>query len=115
MAEKQTKPKTTSSKDNRRSVRVILVVPVQMAWVGPGGAPMKEQAETESVNRHGAVLRVKTHPPASTQIDLTQVHTGESREARVVRLRGKGEDGRSRIAVELAVPSVTFWGIPFQL
>lgn len=115
MAEQQAKSKTTSSKDNRRSVRVILVVPVQMAWAGADGAQMKELVETESVNRHGAVLRVKTHPPASTQIDLTQVHTGESRKARVVRLRGKGEDGRSRIAVELAVPSVSFWGVPFQL
>jgi hypothetical protein len=76
-----------------------------------GGVRVKEAAETEEVNAHGALLRMKSHLPLNTLIVLTHRITNQSTPARVVRSCPAQEDGNPRIAVELEEQSETFWGV----
>ena len=65
---------------------------------------------TEVVSAHGAVLRIKTRPLISVEIELTNTHTGKSTKARIVGVRSS-VGGQQRVAVELAKPSYVFWGL----
>ncbi len=84
-----------------------------MAWTTEENAQIKEHAETEEVNAHGALLWVKNCPSPRTTVKLTHGHTGNSTLARVVAERKLGPAGYRKIAIELAVPSYAFWGVSF--
>ena len=99
--------------ERRRSRRVVLFIPVELAWTAPDGTNVKEEAVTEEVSAHGAALRMETDPPVAVEAELTNRRTGKSTRARVVRIRYPDRDQPTRVIVELAVPSETFWGISF--
>jgi hypothetical protein len=75
------------------------------------GVRVKESAETEEVNAHGALLRMSAPLPLKTLVVLTHRITNKSTPAQVVRVSAAQEDGKLRIAVELEEPSETFWGV----
>ena len=83
---------------------------VEVAWVHRDGTRTKENGVTEEVSAHGALLRIKTRPPMSVEIELTNTHTGKSTKARIVGVR-PSVGGQQRVAVELAEPSYVFWGL----
>jgi hypothetical protein len=58
---------------------------------------------------------MKTYPAAGTQIELTNLVTHETSQARVVGVRRNSEGRLLGVAVELFVPSETFWGKNLQL
>jgi hypothetical protein len=95
----------------RRSQRVFLVVPVAVVWRRSDGLRVREQGHTEVVNAHGALLRVDAKFPLNTDIELIHRKTHNSTRARVVAVYPPQKDGIARVAVELAEPSETFWGI----
>ncbi len=98
--------------ERRRSQRVLLVIPVEVTWTTRDGRRLKENAETQVVNAHGALLRMKTTLPLSAEVELTRPRTQQSVLARVVWAGDVAEqDEMPRVAVELAVPSETFWGV----
>ncbi len=97
----------------RRSQRVLLAIPLEVAWTRQDGVRVIEHAQTEIVNRHGALLHVETPIPTATQVKLLRPHQGLSTPARVVGKYPSQQDGLSRIAVELSVPSEQFWGLSF--
>lgn len=98
--------------NKRRSARFALGVPVDVAWRGPDNVLAKETAETLEVNTYGAVLRMTTHPPAGTRIELTNRLSQEVAPAQVAGVRSSKLGG---VAVELLTPSETFWGITYRL
>ncbi len=100
-------------KERRRSQRVYLLIPLEVTWTTIENAQIKEPAETEEVNAHGALLWVKNPPPAGTTVKLTHGHTGNSTIARVVAERNLRPTGYRQVSVELAVPSYAFWGVNF--
>jgi hypothetical protein len=102
-----------SESDRRRSTRVLLVMPVDVAWTSKDGLQVQEHAETEVVSQHGAMLRMGTRLPVGVQLELRRPASGMSGKARVVGVGNPSPDGMARIAVELAVPSDAFWGISF--
>ncbi len=98
--------------ERRRSQRVLLVIPVDVAWITREGLRVREHAETVVVNAHGALLRMKTLLPISEEVELMRPRTSQSTRARVVWAGDVAEeDEMTRVAVELAVPSETFWGV----
>lgn len=103
----------TESGDRRRSTRVLLVMPVDVAWTSKEGLQVQEHAETEVVSQHGAMLRMSTRLPVGVQLELRRPASGMSGKARVVGVGNPSPDGMARVAVELAVPSDAFWGISF--
>ncbi len=70
---------------------------------------MREQAETEIVSAHGALLRISTHVPRGDIITLMRPGGNPAKLARVATVLGRDADGRLRLAVELDTPSLEFW------
>ena len=101
----------TRDAERRRSERVLLVVPLEVAWERPDGSKLKDQAETELVSAHGALLRLKSQLAGVKELELIRKHPPMSTRARVVNTFPVGADGFVRVAVELAVPSHAFWGL----
>ena len=99
--------------EQRRSQRVLLGIPLEVAWTGKDGVRVIDHGQTEIINRHGALLHVETPIPLATQVKLLRRRQGLSTPARVVGKYPSQEDGLSRIAVDLAVPGEEFWGLSF--
>lgn len=108
-------PATTPPAENRRrSQRVFLVIPIDVVWRRSDGVRVRESAHTEVVNAHGALLRINIHLPRGTEVELIHHKTRQSTRAHVVATYPTQPDGVPRIAVELSVPSATFWGVTFS-
>lgn len=98
--------------ENWPSNRVLLVVPVEVAWNSKrGGIHSKETAETEEINAHGALLRMRAAVPIQTLVVLTHRKTRRTTWGRVVRTSPERIDGKLQIAVEVDEPSERFWGV----
>ena len=103
-------PKT----DQRRGSRFPVIVPVQAKWQEASGRIVIENAQAREVNMQGGLLDMKIFPSVGSQLELTNLLSGETYRARVVAIRRK--DGHVLgVAVELLIPSDTFWGVNFQL
>ena len=98
-------------RDRRRSQRVLIVIPVNVSWTTKDGVRVKEEAHTEVVSRHGALLRLKGSLPLGAKVDLSRHHTGHSSPAKVVWSGRPDAEGIGRVAVELAETSDEFWGV----
>ena len=99
----------------RRGVRIVLSLPVKVAWVTKEGKRVSRHAETEVVSAYGATLWMKTPPPTSTEVELTHGRTRKSVRARVLRAHPPKKNQTPQIAVELKAPSESFWGPNYQL
>jgi len=58
---------------------------------------------------------MKTYPDVGSQIELTNLLSTESAQARVVAIRRSQKGAVLGVAVELLVPNETFWGLNFRL
>ena len=106
-------PSSTAGK--RRSRRFPFVSPVEATWQEANGKIFREAGQATEVNAQGGLLEMKTYPAVGSQIELTNLLSHESLHARVVGVRRNAEERLLGVAVELLVPSETFWGVNFQL
>ncbi len=113
MEEVLTNPPRTKT-EQRRGSRFPVVVPVQAKWQETTGKTVVETAQAREVNAQGGLLDMKTFPSVGSQLELTNLLSGETYRARVVAIRRK-EGAILGVAVELLIPSETFWGVNFQL
>jgi hypothetical protein len=97
--------------DQPRNRLVLVQIPVELAWTTEDGQAVREQGETEVVNAHGAVLRLKTQHLIPAKIRLISLHNGRSAEGEALWIDEEGADGSLRVAVALALPSKALWGI----
>jgi hypothetical protein len=100
--------------EQRRGSRFPVVVPVQAKWQEATGKTVVETAQAREVNAQGGLISMKTFPSVGSQLELTNLLSGETYRARVVGVRRK-EGAILGVAVELLIPSETFWGVNFQL
>src|SRR6202171_5904710 len=113
MEELVTPPPTTKT-DQRRGSRFPVIVPVQAKWQEATGRIVVENAQAREVNTQGGLLDMPNFPSVGSQLELTNLLSGETYRARVVAIRRK--DGHILgVAVELLIPSESFWGVNFQL
>ena len=101
--------------EHRRGSRFPVVVPVDVKWQERSGKSVKEAGQAKEVNAQGGLLDMKTYPGVGSQLELTNLLSGEATGARVVAVRRSSEGAVLGVAVELLVPSETFWGVNFQL
>lgn len=101
--------------ERRRGVRFPVVVPVEAMWVGAGGKSFKEAAQAREVNVLGGLLEMTTYPSLGTQLELTNLLSGDKTRARAIAVRRTREGQIREVAVELIVASESFWGLNFQL
>lgn len=99
----------------RRSRRFPLISPVEATWQEADGKVFREAGQASEVNAQGGLLEMKTYPAVGSQIELTNLLSHESSQARVVGVRRNSEGRLLGVAVELFVPSETFWGMNLQL
>jgi len=88
---------------------------VEATWQEANGKIFREAGQATEVNAQGGLLEMKTYPAVGSQIELTNLLSHESLHARVVGVRRNAEERLLGVAVELLVPSETFWGVNFQL
>jgi hypothetical protein len=106
---------TPATATKRRSRRFPFQSIVEATWQEPNGKLFREEAKATEVNAHGGLLEMKNYPAVGTQIELTNLVTRESASARIIGARRSSEGRLIGVAVELTVPSETFWGSNFQL
>jgi hypothetical protein len=104
-----------TKKEKRRGLRFPVVVPVEARWQDATGTSVKVTAQAKEVNAHGGLLEMKNYPSVGSQLELTNLLTGETYRARVVAPRRSKEGYSLGVAVELLIPSDSFWGVNFQL
>ncbi|HEY6946781.1 MAG TPA: hypothetical protein VI431_16710 [Candidatus Acidoferrum sp.] len=109
------KPTEGPIKEKRRGSRFPVVVFVEAKWQALGGNIIKETARAMEVSALGGLLDMKTYPRAGSELELTNLLSGEATKARVVGTRTSKEGGVPKVAVELLPRSETFWGLNFQL
>jgi hypothetical protein len=105
----------SSSAGKRRSRRFPFISPVEATWQEAGGKLFREAGRATEVNAQGGLVEMKTYPSVGSQIELTNFLSHQTTQARVVGLRRTSEGRVLGVAVELLVPSETFWGANFQL
>src|SRR5216683_3361103 len=101
--------------EKRRGVRFPVVVPVEAKWQEASGKNIKEAANAIEVNAQGGLLEMKNYPSVGSHLDLTNLLSGEAFRARVVGTRRSTGGHVLGVAVELLIPSETFWGVNFRL
>jgi hypothetical protein len=101
--------------EKRRGVRFPVVVPIEAKWQQASGKNVKQVANAKEVNAQGGLLEMKVYPSIGSQLELTNLLSGEAFRARVVGTRRSTEGHVLGVAVELLIPSETFWGVNFQL
>ena len=105
----------SSAAGKRRSRRFPFISPVEATWQEPNGKLFRQPGQATEVNAQGGLLEMNTYPSVGTQIEITNLLSHESTQARVVGVRRNSEGRLLGVAVELVVASETFWGVNFQL
>src|SRR2546428_8490763 len=101
--------------EKRRGARFPVVVPIEAKWQQASGKSVKQAAKAIEVNAQGGLLEMKVYPSIGSQLELTNLLSGEAFRARVVGTRRTTEGHVLGVAVELLIPSETFWGVNFRL
>lgn len=102
----------TVDKGRRRSMRVLLSVPVTVSGVDAEGTQFCEETRTLVVNAHGALVGLAIQLKTDQKIELTHKITRETKECRVVHTTSPQGD-RFQTGIEFLKPSRTFWRIDF--
>jgi hypothetical protein len=105
----------SSTVERRRSRRFPFISPVEATWQEGDGKVFREVGRATEVNAHGGLLEMKDWAAIGSQMQLTNFLSHETSQVRVVGVRRNSEGRVLGVAVELAVPSETFWGTNFQL
>jgi hypothetical protein len=103
---------TMERRNQRRSERVVLRVPLQLSAKMPDGKRISIEARTLVVNAHGGLLDVGLELLAMQQIVLTNSRTDRVATARIVRVEGS-QEGRFSAAFEFEFPAPRFWPVSF--
>jgi hypothetical protein len=105
----------SAAEGKRRSRRFPFLSPVEATWQEKDGKIVRESGQATEVNAQGGLLEMKSYPAVGSQIELRNLLSHQTLQARVVGLRRNPEGRLLGVAVELLVPSETFWGVNFQL
>jgi hypothetical protein len=96
----------------RRSMRVLLSVPIAVSGKSASGQDFTEQTRTLVVNAHGALITLATPISPGGQIRIANDATHESLLCRAVHISAP-QAGRMQVGIEFERPSPLFWHIDF--
>jgi PilZ domain len=101
-----------SPENRRRSERVMLRMTVHVVAEDEERKQIQEQAETQVVNAHGGLLKMKQHLHVGQSFLLSNPRKTMEMSCRVVRTE---EDGMEfyKVAFEFDRPAPNFWPIVF--
>jgi len=108
--ENQTSWATDSGR--RRSMRVLLSVPILVSGKLPGGQEFNEEAKTLVVNAHGALIALNAAVSADQLVTVSNKTTRQSLDCRIVYV-GRSQDEKTQMGLEFLQPCPGFWQIDF--
>ncbi len=111
-ASRQGKQAVTVEASRRRSMRVLLSVPIRVTGKTAANEDFEEQTRTLVVNAHGALISLQAPVAANQHLTVEHKATNESRECRVVHV-GTQAAGKIQVGIEFVKPSGSFWQIDF--
>src|SRR5206468_3439746 len=91
--------------EQRRSSRFSVVVPVEVKWQEPSGKIVKQAAQAKEVNAQGGLLEMKIYPWVGGDLELTNLLSGQTTQARLVGTRRSKDGAFLGVAVALVVPN----------
>jgi PilZ domain len=96
----------------RRSMRVLLSVPISVKGKTASGEDFQEETRTLVVNAHGALISLKAPVTPGQELTLSSHATQKTVKCRIVYL-GAQQAGKIQMGIEFESPSATFWPIDF--
>jgi hypothetical protein len=106
------RPALTLDTGRRRSMRVLLSVPIQVSGKDKDQQDIDEETRTLVVNAHGALISLAAKVTPGQQITVANRSTRKSMECRVVHL-GNVSGGKVQTGIEFVTPCGSFWQIDF--
>ena len=97
---------------HRRSLRVLLSIPIQLTCTDANGQEFKEETHTLVVNAHGALIALAAAVTIGQTVKIINKSTRDARECRIVYL-GNPNAGKQQVGIEFMQPSATFWHVDF--
>jgi len=104
--------KTAKPTVARRSQRLLLAIHVVVSGKQVSGLPFAEEAVTQVVNAHGALVLMKQMVSNGDRLRIRNVKTSEEVACTVVVI-GERQDRNCAIGVEFDEPSPRFWRVAF--
>lgn len=104
-----------SKVERRQQTRFAVNVPLEVSWRGPDNEVVKQEAVARHVNANGGLLEMAHHPEMGSRVTIANLISAETAEARVLATPSTREGVAHGMAVELIVPSESFWGIDLQV
>ena len=101
-----------SPENRRRSERVVLRMTVLLVAEDEDRKQVQERAETQVVNAHGGLLKLRQHLHVGQSFLLNNPKNGSEMSCRVVRIEEDGMDFY-KLAFEFDRPAPNFWPIVF--
>lgn len=101
--------------EHRRSERFPVALDAEVKWRSAEGFGVRQTAQVAIVNAHGGLLRMRTRPSVGQIIELTNVVSAKSAQARVATMCGATADGLESVGIELLEPNASFWAMKFEL
>jgi hypothetical protein len=96
----------------RRSMRVLLTVPILVVGKTAAGEDFKEETRTLVVNAHGALISLAAAVKGGQKIRISNHATSQSLVCRVVYVGSPGA-GKMQMGIEFEAPCPAFWQIDF--
>jgi hypothetical protein len=96
----------------RRSMRVLLSVPILVCGKSLKQEDFAEETRTLVVNAHGALIALSTPVNAGQLVSVSNKATQQTLDCKIVYL-GNAQAGKTQMGIEFVKPSPTFWQIGF--
>jgi len=96
----------------RRSMRVLLSVPIQVTGTDKQNQKFEEETRTLVVNAHGALISLGAKVAVGQQITVSNKATRRSMNCRIAYL-GNPAAGKIQMGVEFTEACPSFWQIDF--
>jgi PilZ domain len=101
-------------KERRRTVRVMLAVPLRVSGKTEIGERFSVKAMSHSVSLHGASVELEQGVVLGEVLQLENEITREKVEGKVVTIR-RGRDGKRFVAIEFTEREPNFWHMAFPI
>lgn len=102
------------AKERRRTIRVVLTVPITVHGQTSDGEKFIVRAQSQSVNRHGALVHMEEPVLMGQTLKLVNESSNRMAECRVVAIQ-RDRDGKTYVGVEFVSPDANFWHMTFPL
>jgi PilZ domain len=101
-------------KERRRTVRVLLSVPLRVSGLTEIGERFSVKALSHSVSLHGASVELELEVVSGELLQLENEVTREKVEGKVVSIR-RTRDGKKYVSVEFISAKPNFWHMAFPI